>query len=572
MSFCCINQHANPSGKMWCGECGSLVAGARLGDYEIVSFIGRGSSSAVYLAHQLSLNNRKVVVKVLPPFGSNSDVADFRREAALLASLTHPYIVPIHTYGIVSERHQGSQAYSPYLVLPYVEQGSLEEIFMHEGRNPWSLNRVVPIMEDAAEALEYAHSRGMLHRDVKPANLLLSGSHVLLADFGVAALIDINMSHLTAGWAGSPAFMAPEVWLFRPGRYSDQYALAVTCYYLLAGKFPWRNATGDVRGWSHLHRYMAPDPIHLYRPDLPREVGIVLQHALAKNPHVRYPTTRMFAADLRAAMQAKAVNVSVLNPTLMVADQPAARPVQLPAPSPIRLVQMPAPPPVRPLQMPAPHPARSAQMSIRAPVPPVMIPPSPPQTGPIIGPIGVPTTEVPLQFPGYRPDTHQGVAASVGNAVSSMLTLTGGRAGWEWYWLALNLVVCALLTAQAWMHGGSSTAESLLLAVCPCLVIGPLVAFLFQDRPVSSYWRGAMRGMFLGLVDALISSLLCYSWTALWLTFGQWGQQWQHSGDGLGIFEREFVTLAPQAVFVILSGSVLMLLGGMIIGLFTTRR
>ncbi|MBV9231164.1 MAG: serine/threonine protein kinase, partial [Chloroflexi bacterium] len=192
MPFCCINQHVNSTGKTWCNECESLIAGARVDDYSIISYIGKGNMSAVYLANQLSLNNRKVVIKVLPPVGINANVDDFRREAAMLATLTHPYILPIYSYGIVNERHSGAVTYSPYLVLPYAAQGSLTDIFDREGKRPWPLSRVVPIMEEAAEALDHAHAQGVLHRDVKPANLLQMGSHVMLSDFGVASLIDTN--------------------------------------------------------------------------------------------------------------------------------------------------------------------------------------------------------------------------------------------------------------------------------------------------------------------------------------------------------------------------------------------
>jgi len=314
MTYCCIGQHINALDVMWCEQCESLVAGTIIDDFKVVSYIGAGSFSAVYLAEQQSLNMRKVVIKILQQPWDQTRVDHFQREAALLASLSHPYILPIYAYGIIYGQQRsargtrGFQARTmfPYLVLPYAEQGSIAETFMRQGRRPWSLDRVVSLTQDVAEALDYAHGRGVLHRDVKPANLLQMGSHVVLSDFSVASMIDVNKSHLHAAWAGSPAYMAPEVWGLAPGRYSDQYALAVTCFYLLTGAYPLRRSSeSSVHDWHNLHRNVAPCPLHEFRPDLPGNVGLVLQRALAKDPHERYPTLQAFAADLLATSQAE---------------------------------------------------------------------------------------------------------------------------------------------------------------------------------------------------------------------------------------------------------------------------
>src|SRR5947209_16555204 len=113
------------------------------------------------------------------------------------------------------------------------------------------------------------------------------GAHIMLADFGVASLIDVDKSHMDAPWAGSPACMAPEVWRVCPGRYSDQYALAVTCFRLLSGKYPWHNPEARIKQWAHLHSFVPPRSLHDYCPELPRSVDLVLQRALAKDPHER---------------------------------------------------------------------------------------------------------------------------------------------------------------------------------------------------------------------------------------------------------------------------------------------
>ncbi len=325
MPFCCIRQHINGSHSMWCEQCDSLVAGTMIDDFKVVSYIGSGSFSAVYLAEQQSLNMRSVVIKLLQQPWDQMQLEFFQREAALLASLAHPYILPIYAFGVISERDRtpyGTPRFQaptscPYLVLPYAAQGSVAEMFEHEGNQPWALARVISLTEHVAEALDYAHARGVLHRDVKPANLLHMGSHVLLADFSVASMIDANISHVQAPWAGSPAYMAPEVWGHAPGRYSDQYALAVSCFYLLTGEYPWR-PTGEntVRAWLHLHRNVAPCSLHELRPDLPRAVSLVLQRALAKDPHQRFPTSQAFASALFSASQAEIPHAVQYQPTI----------------------------------------------------------------------------------------------------------------------------------------------------------------------------------------------------------------------------------------------------------------
>src|SRR5579864_4668038 len=238
MAYCCIARHENKTGALRCRECGSLVAGAMIGDYRLLAFVGKGSTAEVYLAEQMAPIKRKVVIKMLSQALSDARLETFRREASVLASLSHPYILPIFSYGLLYREPD----YLPYLVLPFAERGSLADIMAREGQRPWSLNRVVPIAREIADALDYAHGQRVLHRDVKPANILYMGSHALLSDFSVATLIDAEESHLDAPWAGSPAYMAPEVWQLRPGRYSDQYALAITCFYLLAGNLPLRKS------------------------------------------------------------------------------------------------------------------------------------------------------------------------------------------------------------------------------------------------------------------------------------------------------------------------------------------
>ncbi len=538
MPSCCLNHHANAAGSVWCSECGSLVEGAWVHDCNIISYVGEGSFSTVYLARQRSLNNRKVVIKVLWQRESQPSVSNFRREAAVLAALSHPYILPIYAYGIMDHPQPPTTNYSPYLVLPYAEQGSLEEAFVREGNRPWSLKRVLAIVEEAADAVYYAHKRGVLHRDIKPANLLLMGSHAVLADFGVASLIDADTSHVEAGWAGSPAFMAPEVWQFRPGRYSDQYALAVTCFRLLTGEYLWLPPPdGSTRQWSRLHRMVAPPSLRSLRPDLPLPVDLVLQQALAKDPHERYRSVKAFAADLRAASQDD-------TQVLTRRDRRAAEP-KPPAPQPV-LTQVRAAPIA--VQTDAKKPRQIDQAPVTEKVTPAPVPP-----------------KKPLRVPDR----------SLLYAVTGSLGSLRENGKWLLSALLLNLFIyLVLLAAQwAWAAGQVTAPASLLLALWPALFTGLLVARWFQRLALHSLSWGVFWGMLFGIVDALVSALVCFTWTALGRTFLlHWGRDWQVPGQGWSLFLSEAQgLLVRDNLGLLLMALWIAVVGGALIGLLHAR-
>jgi serine/threonine protein kinase len=490
-TFCCVNQHINQAGRIWCSKCGSLVKGARVGDCVVAAFVGKGSTSAVYQAYQPALNNRRVVIKVLPPLGEQANVRNFQREAAVLAALSHPYILPIYTYGIIKEPYPISGEYSPYLVLPYIRQGSLADISKRELDQPWSLERVLSIMEDACEALEYAHARGVLHRDIKPANLLLIESHVLLADFGMAALID-NNSHLNADWAGSPGYMAPEVWMSRPGRYSDQYALAVTCFHLLTGQYPWQaSANTSIATWIHLHEHVEPRTLYSLRPDIQEPVSMVLQRAMEKDPHRRYPSVMAFKEDLLSAAHDRTAALS-----------PAGKDITAPSTLHQAVVNL------------------SSQVSRRLST-------------------------------GVLPESNW----------------------WEWRAMVLNLLAYFSLAAlTATLYAGLVPAALFLLTAWPCLLLGPLVGRWFRNVAPSSFIGGLCAGFCFGLLDTLVSLLVCYGGVVLWLTFLHWGQDWLRRGDGLRIFIAVAHAIFPEMLTLLIAGALMGLGGGIVIGLLARSR
>jgi serine/threonine protein kinase len=534
MPLCCLQQHRNPLGKVWCSECTSLIAGASIGDYVIASHLGQGNTSAaVYLAHQPKLNNRKVVIKVLHSVASQESVNDFRKEAAVLASLSHPYILPIYDYDIIEELRVdslGNYSYSPYLVLKYAEQGSLDDIFKREGNHPWSQQRVLPIIKEAAEALDYAHSQGILHRDVKPANILMFGAHIMLADFGVASLIDVDMSHLDAPWAGSPAYMAPEVWRYKPGRYSDQYALAVTCFRLLTGEYPWKIAIGGTAQWMHLHQYVAPYSLRTYRPDLPVAMGLVLQRALAREPHDRYPTVSAFAADLRRAAQ----------------DE----------------TQQLAPPPLLPL------PARSHAEGVPSPTPGLSVPSAPAQrqrAQPAAPPSAGGSTS---SIPSFSEDLHQNgkdplnLKINISGPIVEEISQKLQQSRWSLQAFILNLVICTVLMGVAGVSSQQVSAALVLAPfLWPALVVGPLVGRLFRRVPISSYAWGVLWGMVFGIVNALLSALACYVWVVLFYVIAH-----RQVSLGLAVLPLALQQLQLSALLLLI-GLWLSVCGGALIGL-----
>ncbi len=164
--------------------------------------------------------------------------------------------------------------------------------------------QVLPYLEGAAAALQYAHDHGIIHLDVKPANLLLDGSdRLLLADFGVSALLEGYTHASLHGYVGTPLYTAPEQWLEQPRAASDQYALAITCYQLLIGAPPFN---GNLYSIMHGHIEMPPPPLRQFQPLIPAEIEAVILRALAKDPTQRYKDMQTFALAYRKALEASA--------------------------------------------------------------------------------------------------------------------------------------------------------------------------------------------------------------------------------------------------------------------------
>jgi len=268
------------------------LAAALADRYRIEGELGAGGMATVYLAHDLK-HNRKVAVKVLrPELAAALGAERFLREIEIAAGLSHPHILPVHDSGEAS----GFLFY----VMPYVEGESLRDRITREKQLP--LDDALVLAREVADALSFAHARGVIHRDIKPENILLQGGHAVVADFGIARAVDAaGGSQLTETGVslGTPTYMSPEQAAGErdlDGR-SDLYALGCVLYEMLAGQPPFTGPT--VESVIHQHLAATPPAITQLRPAVPAPVAGVLQRALAKNPADRFSPVAQFADALR---------------------------------------------------------------------------------------------------------------------------------------------------------------------------------------------------------------------------------------------------------------------------------
>ena len=253
------------------------------GTYTLERELGGGGMSRVFLAEELRLK-RKVVVKVLSPeLAQGISVERFEREIQTVAALQHANIVPVHTAG----ETQGL----PFYTMPFVEGESLRARL---GNGPLPVAEVVGILRDVSKALAYAHQRGVVHRDIKPDNVLISGDVAVVTDFGIAKAIsaartesgDATLTQIGTS-IGTPAYMAPEQAAGDPliDHRADIYALGAMAYELLTGQHVFANRTAPRMLAAHMGE--APRPVTELRPDLPAPLAAVVMQCLAKDPNDR---------------------------------------------------------------------------------------------------------------------------------------------------------------------------------------------------------------------------------------------------------------------------------------------
>jgi serine/threonine-protein kinase len=265
---------------------------AQISRYELIAEIGRGGMGVVYRAYEAALD-RTIALKVLAPELANQPgfVARLRREAISAARLRHPNIALLYEFGQADD--------TAFLAMEYLPGRPLRQLLE---AGPLPTERALGILEQIGQALDYAHSMGIVHRDVKPSNILVSpADQAMLIDFGLAEVSESTLLTSDSAVLGTPHYMAPEQAAGRGvGERGDQYALAAVAYEMLTGVPPFhgRAATAVV----HAHIYELPPPPTERRPALPISVNAVLLRGLAKQPHDRYPTLADFIAALRAAL------------------------------------------------------------------------------------------------------------------------------------------------------------------------------------------------------------------------------------------------------------------------------
>jgi serine/threonine-protein kinase len=256
-----------------------------------------GGMSRVFLATERALN-RKVVIKVLPPeLAAGVNRERFRREIQLAAQLQHPHIVPLYAAG-----EHGDLL---YYTMPFIEGESLKHaIHEHGTKKPFKLREVVRILHDVSDALAYAHARGVIHRDIKPGNVLRSGSHAVVTDFGVAKAISAALPAVgmtTSGMAiGTPAYMAPEQLAGDPAadHRIDIYAVGLLAYEILTGEAPFNETSPQATLAAQMTR--EPVLVSRKRPDVPPALAALVMKCLAKMPERRPQTAHELVVELDA--------------------------------------------------------------------------------------------------------------------------------------------------------------------------------------------------------------------------------------------------------------------------------
>lgn len=269
---------------------------ANIGRYRIVSELGRGAMGIVYKAEDAQLD-RFVAIKTIRMSADGDEVAEylarFRQEAKALGGLNHP--------GIITIFDAGSEDDFAYMAMELLDGVELRDL-MAQSRLPMKL--ILDLAAQIADALAFAHDRGVVHRDIKPANIMVvQGDRAKIMDFGIARVRVSDVKTQTGVLMGSPKYMSPEQVLGRPVDYrSDIFSLGVVVYEMLAGSTPFSG--GDLTQLMFQVVNGAPTPPSHVNPDVPQFLDLIVAKALEKDRGKRYPNAREMAADLRTCRDA----------------------------------------------------------------------------------------------------------------------------------------------------------------------------------------------------------------------------------------------------------------------------
>ena len=329
------------------------------GRYRLDERLGAGGMSTVYRARDNVLE-RQVAVKLLAEHLSEDDgfLARFRREALSAAKLIHPNVVQVYDSGHDPESHRH------YIVMEYVEGPTVAQLMREHDRLP--VAQAVDIAVQSCQGLEYAHRHGVIHRDVKPGNLILNPDGVVkLVDFGIAKAAEDTGITQVGSVVGTAAYLSPERAQGEEATASaDVYSLGVVLYQLLAGRLPYE--TGSLTELATRQQEGMPDPLHVVNPEVSPELSRAVTRALAARPEHRYATAAEFGEALREGARGRDSAVTMLLETAATrvasaGEQEAATNVLQPVPAPVR-----QPVPAQARSRPAPRAARRAARAPRA--------------------------------------------------------------------------------------------------------------------------------------------------------------------------------------------------------------
>ena len=290
------------------------------GRYRLVRSLGSGGMGEVYLMQDMRIN-RQVAIKIIrsegAPYPDSTAAKEaarlFQREARAIAALEHPNILPLYDFG--EEIREGTTI--TYMVMPFSTEGSLASwLRLRNSAAMLSLQDVSHLVEEAADALQYAHDYNVMHLDVKASNFLLRSNKknpnrptLLLADFGIARS-SVTVASSSRTIRGTPTSMAPEQWSSNPVPATDQYALAVMTYEMLVGRTPF---VGSMEQVMYQHFSVQPPPPSAFNPQLSTAIDSVILRALEKKPEDRFPSIADFANAFEQVVQASP-NILVVGP------------------------------------------------------------------------------------------------------------------------------------------------------------------------------------------------------------------------------------------------------------------
>jgi serine/threonine protein kinase len=276
----------------------AYITGHQLGNYRLIRHLGRGAFADVYLGEHLYLKS-EAALKVPRISPKEEEMERFLKEAQTLVGLRHPNIVRVLEFGVEGD--------IPFLVIDYAPDGTVRTQYPKGSR--LSLTTTVAWIKQVAAALQYAHNRGIIHRDVKPENILLDfDQHILLSDFGLALFAPSAELLSTQEGVGTAPYMSPEQLYGKPMFASDQYALGIVAYEWLCGQRPFE---GNYWVLVNQHMHDAPAPLRQFFPALPAAVENVVLRALAKDPQQRFVSVQAFAYALERASRENSVDLDI---------------------------------------------------------------------------------------------------------------------------------------------------------------------------------------------------------------------------------------------------------------------